>query len=101
MIANEAVLIKLVKVLIFTPWRRPTERWANLIVQFVQRRVHGSLQKWGLPTPDDRRIYVQFATNSKSQKLLKVPLIILRQHATAYKSTLYIMAGRSLKNEGF
>jgi hypothetical protein len=31
---------------IFTPWRRPTERWANLIIQFVQRRVHGSLQKW-------------------------------------------------------
>jgi hypothetical protein len=40
---------------IFTPWRRPTERWANLIVQFVQRCVHGSLQKWDyqLQIPED------------------------------------------------
>jgi hypothetical protein len=41
------------------------------------------------------------ATNSKSQKLLKVSLIILRQHATANKSTLYIMARSSFKNPDF
>jgi predicted transposase YdaD len=48
-----------------------------------------------------RRIYVQSATNSKSQKLPKVSLTILRQRATAHKSTLYIMAGSSFKNPRF